>query len=324
MMINVQTSTWSVIRKDSLGLVLIVITTLISCTKQTENKFNSLILTGIKSAKGSEMISIKIDSGVISTTPISCYLLSSTVMDPSTNGYGYVGCDTLFRLINPLTGEEINSFKVPWGFSQTVINSENNTLIGRYTIISYEEDPDTIKNQPSKAGPPVYTNYVRMINLSTGEKVAENQIDIGEGAWACSYYFDKVNNGYVLLRADNVLISINPQTGEIFNSVNIGKTLSNVSFDSEGRRVIGLTYSTQTDRNYIEVFDPDTGNQLSNCEIAQRDNYYACVNGYDAGSNSYILVNTNNEVLFIDISSGIINKSYKLDGYINDIKFWSK
>jgi hypothetical protein len=311
-------------RKDSVCLVIILIITVISCTKQTENKSSSLILTGIKSAKGSEMVSIKIDSGVINSTPISCYLLSSTVVDPSTNGYGYVGCDTLFRLLNPLTGEEINSFKVPWGFSQTVINSGNNTLIGRYTTILYEEDPDTLKKQPAKTGAPVYTNFVRVINLNTGECIAENQINIGEGAWACSYYFDKVNNGYVLLRADNVLISINPQTGEIFNSVNIGKTLSNVSFDSEGRRVIGLTYSTETDRNYIEVFDPETGNQLSNCEIAQRDNYYACVNGYDSGSNSYILVNTNNEVLFIDISSGIINKSYKLDGYVNDIKFWSK
>jgi hypothetical protein len=292
-------------------LTLLFFAFLLSCSKQSDTKTRSLILTGIKSAKGSEMVSIKIDSGVINTTPVACYIFSSTVVDPATGGYGYVDCDTLFRLINPLTGEEIRSFKVPWGFSQTVISG--NLLIGRYTTIVYE----------GGTGAPIYTNYVLTLDIETGIKIAENQVDLGEGAWACSYYYDSDNNGYVLLRADNTLISINPLTGEIFNSVNLGKPLSNVVFDSDGRRIIGLTYSIDTDRNYVEVFDPETGNKISSNEIAPRDNYYACVNGYDSGSNSYILVNPTDEVLFINISSGAVTKRYKLDDYMNDIKFWS-
>ena len=298
--------------RPGLCLVLVLFAFIISCSKQTDTKTRSLILTGIKSAKGSEMVSVKIDSGVINTTPVACYFFSSTVVDPATGGYGYVDCDTLFRLINPLTGEEIRSFRVPWGYSQTVING--NLLIGRYTTIAYEQG----------TGAPIYTNYVLTLDLESGTKIAENQVNLGDGAWACSYYYDNDNNGYVLLRSDNILLSINPLTGEIFDSVNIGKTVSNLVFDNEGRRVIGLTYSFDTDRNYVEVYDPETGNQISAREITQRDNYYACVNGYDSGSNSYMLVNTNNEVLFIDISSGAIKKTYKLDDQMNDIKFWSK
>ena len=163
-------------------LTLIFIVFLLSCSKHSDIKTWSLILTGIKSAKGSEMVSVKIDFGVINTTPVACYIFSSTVVDPTTGGYGYVDCDTLFRLINPIMGEEIKSFRVPWGFSQTVITG--NLLIGRYTTIIYE----------GGTGAPIYTNYVLTLDIETGTKIAENQVNLGDGAWACSYYYDSDNS----------------------------------------------------------------------------------------------------------------------------------
>ena len=69
---------------------------------------------------------------VVSTTPISCYVFGSTVYDPGSGGYGYVGCDTVFRLVNPVTGNLIKSFKLPGNISQVVIDSKDNVLIGRY------------------------------------------------------------------------------------------------------------------------------------------------------------------------------------------------
>lgn len=69
---------------------------------------------GIEGSKGYEIVCINIDSGiVVSSTPIDCYVLSSTVYDPRSGGYGYVNCDTVFKLVNPETGKLIKSIKLP-------------------------------------------------------------------------------------------------------------------------------------------------------------------------------------------------------------------
>ena len=304
-------------------LIPFLVALLPSCTKQTESKLNSLIITGIKNTKGSEMVSIRLDSGVISTTPVNCYVLGSTVFDSKSGGYGYVGCDSVFKLVNPLTGELIKSFKVPGGLSQTVIDSHDNMLIGRYTTISYEDDPDTVYTNSVTAGAPIYTNYVIRVDLATGTIVSQNQVDLGDGAFLCSNFYDPVIKGYVLLRSDYKLITINPSTGAIVKSTDIGKSVGNIVYNSDNKTLIGMTYSYSTDRNYVEVIDTETGAQISKKEIKQRDDYYLCISGYDAESNCYLAVNyPQNNVLFINISTGEIDKSYKLDNPMNDIKFW--
>ena len=96
-----------------------------SCTKLTDNKTNSLIVTGISDAKGSEIICVDIDSGsVVNITPIDCYVFESTIYDPNTHGYGFVDCDTTFKLVNPESGKFISSFKLPGFVSQSVIDAK--------------------------------------------------------------------------------------------------------------------------------------------------------------------------------------------------------
>lgn len=294
-------------------LVGILFLIIVSCTKQNDNSINSLMLTGIQGSKGSEMVTIKLDSGVVNTTPVECYVLGSTVFDPTSRGYGYVDCDSVFRLVNPETGNLLRSIKLPGYLSQAVIDSNDNVLIGIYTVISYETNPV------------IYTNYVIRVNLESGTIVSQNQVDLGDGVIVCTNYYEQEEKSYVMLRADYKLITINTFTGTVVKTVYIGKILNNIVYNPDNKTLIGLTYSLDTDRNYIEVFDPETGSQISSVEIKQRDDYYACISGYDAESDCYILVNhPQNEVLFIDISSGEIEISYKLEYPMNDIKFWRR
>jgi len=304
--------------------VLLIIVILHSCTKQIDSKLKSLIVTGIKGAKGSEMVSIRLDSGVIKSTPVTCYVLGSTVFDYRSGGYGYVDCDTVFKLVNPETGILMRSIKLPGCISEAVIDSDDNMLIGRYSTITYNEEPDTIANKSIVKGEPTYTNYVIRIDLATGAIVSQNQIDIGKGVYACSYYYNQEGKGYVMLRADLKLITINPSTGAVMKEVNIGKALNEIVYNPDNGTIIGMTYSHDADRNYIEVFDAETGVQISKKEVMQRDDYYACISGYDAESNCYILVNVSNEILFIEISTGEIKKLYKLDSPLNDLKIWRR
>ena len=297
----------------------------ISCTKQSETNSGALLLTGIQESKGSDIVCINIDSGlVVNTTPIDCYELGSAVYDPGSGGYGYVNCDTMFKLVNPLTGDLIKSIKLPGMVSQVVIDNKDNMLIGRYSTMTYGDDPDTVEIKSVNIGTPIYTNYVIRVNLATGVVISHNQIDIGDGISGCSYYYNQNEKGYVLLRSDHTLITINPLTGAVVKEVNIGKALNNIVYNIDNGTIIGITYSHDADRNYIEVFDAETGVQISKKEVMKRDDYYACISGYDAESNCYILVNVSNEILFIEISTGEIKKLYKLDSPLNDLKIWRR
>jgi len=310
-------------RSNKVLIISIYILTLLSaCSKHSEDKPDLFILTGIKSSKGSELVTIKLDSGIVNTTPIDCYVLGSTVFDSNTNGYGFVDCDSVFQLINPMTGNLLKSFNLPGYLSQIVIDNNDNTLIGRYTTMIYGEDPDTIETKTIKAGPPIYTNYVIRVDLENGSVLSKNQVEIGEGIFACTYFYDQTEKRYFLLRADNNLISINPSSGEITKTTYIGKSLNNVIYNQSDKTITGITYSAESGKNYIETYDLTNGSKITIKELSQIEYYQACISGFDPDLNCYIMINSNLEVLFIDISTGETIKSSKLDVPLNDLKFW--
>ncbi|HUW91924.1 MAG TPA: hypothetical protein VMV74_02075 [Bacteroidales bacterium] len=291
----------------------------VSCSKHPSDSTTrgGLMLTGIKSSKGSEIVSINLDSGLVNTTPINCYVVGSTVYDPKTGGYGYVDCDTVFRLTYPKTGDIIKSFKLPGHVSQAVIDSENNLLVGRYGLYTYIDDPDSSNN----ANLQVFHNYILRASLESGEVLTNVELDLGDGVYVCSHFYDPVENLYVMERADNKLIFINPSTGSIVKTVNIGKPLNNLVYNPAGKTIIALTYNPETGANYIEVYDPGTGEQISNKQVNDLGYYQVCIAGYDEETNCYITVSADDEVVFINVSSGEVKKTYKLDYHLSDVKF---
>lgn len=305
------------------GLLVLVFS---SCTEQPVDRPSTLIATGISEAKGTEIICVDIDSGaVVNTTPIDCYVLGSTVYDPTTHGYGFVDCDTTFKLVNPESGKLIKSIKLPGFVSQTVIDAKDNMLIGRYTTIAYGDDPDTIGIKSAKTGPPIYTDYVIRVNLSTGAIVSKSKIDIGDGAYATTYYYDENEKHYILYRSDNYLITINPSTGEIIKERYVGKILVSSVYNPVNNTLISLSYPTSdSQRNYLSVINPETGAEISSNPIESEGGYYANIAGYDKENNWYIAVNTKFEVVCFDVSTGEIKKTYKLENPLTDIKFWRR
>ena len=77
----------------------------------------------------------------------------------------------------------------------------------------------------------------------------------------------------------------------------------------------------ETGANYIEVYDPGTGEQISNKQVNDLGYYQVCIAGYDEETNCYITVSADDEVVFIDVSSGEVKKTYKLDYHLSDVKF---
>ena len=283
----------------------------ISCSKFSFNYSGNLLLTGVHGSKGSEIVCLNIDSGtVINTTPIDCYVFSSTVYDPNSDAYGYMNCDTVFILIKPETGELIKSIKLPGYFSQAVIDTEDNILIGLALIVTYGDDPDTVDIKTCKSGQPIFSNLIISVRPSTGTMLSNCKVDLGEGVYASTYYYNQKEKSYVLYRSDKYLISINPSTGEVVHEEYIGRSLSNSIYVPDNNFLISLSYSTETQSYYITVIDPETGSLISNTIIAKEEGYCPNVSGFDPETNCYITVNSNFDVLFYDISTGEIKKSY--------------
>lgn len=312
--------------KNIVAFIGLPILVFCSCNEKVDDRLSALIVTGISEAKGSEIVCVNIDSGsVVNSTPIDCYVFASTVYDPSTRGYGFVDCDTTFKMINPETGKLITTIKLPGFVSQSVIDTKNNLLIGKYTTVAYEDDPDTTDTKSNKLGAPIYTNYIIRVNLSTGKIISNNKVDLGEGVAATTYYYDENKNYYTLYRSDHYLISIDPATGEIVKESNIGKILVSSVYNPDDNTLISLSYPTSYSQQlYLLVIDPETGAEISNNQIETMDGYYANIAGYDRENNWYIAVNTKFEVVCFDISTGEIKKTYKLDNPLSDIKFWRR
>jgi hypothetical protein len=304
------------------GLLALVV---LSCTEQPVDRPSTLIVTGISEAKGSEIICVDIDSGaVVNTTPIDCYVFGSTVYDPTTKGYGFVDCDTTFKLVNPESGKLIKSIKLPGFVSQAVIDANDNMLIGRYSTMIFGDEPDTIDTKSAKTGPPIYTNYVIRVNLSTGVIVSNNKIDVENGTYATTYYYDEKAKHYILYRADNYLITIEPATGKIIKERHVGKILANSVYNPVNNTLISLSFSAgDNERTYLTVINTETGAEISSVLI-ESGGYYGNIAGYDKENNWYITVNSKFEVVCFDVSTGEIKKSYQLENPMKDIKFWRR
>lgn len=303
------------------AIIILVLLVLAACEeKPVETKSGSLVLTGIKSSKGSEMVTIDLDSGYVNTIPVNCHILSSTVYDPNTGGYGYVSCDTVFTLVNTDNGGIIKSFRLPGLISSAVIDPENNLLIGTYGEYEYVDDPDSTNN----ATLPVFHTYLLTTNLETGDVVLNKEFDLGDGVFLCTHFFDPANRLYVLQRADGRLLFINPVTGTTTKTVDVGKALTNVVFDPDGRNIIAMRPGSETGVYYIEIYQPGTGKLLNSSRVNGIDGYHYCMAAYDPGTGCYLSVSTDYEVLFIVPATGEIIKTVKLDYPLSDIRFLRK
>ncbi len=306
--------------KNNLVTIVLVLLALTACKeKPTETMAGNLMLTGIKSAKGSEIVSINLDSGYVNITPLNCYLLGSTVYDPNTGGYGYVSCDTVFTMINPENGDVIKSIRLQGLLSPAVIDPGSNLLVGLYREYTYIDDPDSSNN----ATIPVLHNYLLTTSLETGDVVLKKEITL-DGVFLCTNYFDPVSNLYVMERSDSRLIFINPFTGDIAKTVSIGIPLTNVIYNPDDRTIISMRADGETGKYYIEIYNPETGENLSSKEVAGIVGYHYCMAAWDTETECYLAVSSDDEVLFIDPPTGEIKKKYKLDYHLSDIRFLRK
>jgi hypothetical protein len=283
-------------------IVAVLVMFYASCEKQKDTGPDTLNLTGFKGGNAIELVNIKLKSGKVTTGPVGCYLLGSTLYDPVSGGYGYVDCHGMFYLMDPVSGDTLNSFPVPGFLSQNVIDTLENMLIG----------------QCNEEG----TNYVYKINLVTGAIEARNAIDLSRGILACTFFYRAPQQEYVLMGADSTLMFIDPETGVVLRTAKAAADPANGIYIAADNQLVGVTYDPGSDENFLVTLDAETGQLVKQVQIQERNDYYACMSSYDPETRCYILLNPENRVLFIDPLSGEIKESYDIGFPLQEFKFW--
>jgi glutamine cyclotransferase len=280
------------------------------CQKESQETPGNLYLIGVQNESGSAIVQMRLshenDDTLMAPTVISidCFATGTTVFDPSVQRFGYMNCDSQFVYINSALRDTIQIFAINQSLSQVVLINAGEQLIGRYY--------DWV----------LQTDFITKIDLINGKVVANNSIYLKDGVYACSYFYRTTTGEYALVRSDSMILFINPDDGVTNDSLKLSNTIKNVIYDPELDRIIGFSYSLETDKNYIEVLDLATGMIISKAEIKISNDYLACEASYDPETNSYTLLNSKDEMLFLDIDSGRITESYSFMSHIREFKIW--
>lgn len=288
--------------KSPFALILAAIC-LFSCKKEdnSSDTVKGLNLSGIKSGSSTEIININLNSNQVNSTSINCYVLASTVFQSSTSAFGYVDCNQHFNLMNPVSGQNISTHSLPGPLGQVVIDEVNNILIGQY----YEAD----------------SNQIVTLDLNNGSTLSKSPIHIGFFT-TCTYFYNSSKDYYALQRIDSTLMYINPSTGTFMDSVKLEAPVNNGVYDDVNNRLIGITYSQTDGKNYLNTLDAETGKLIYSVEANFSGSYRTCVAEFDNQTNCYVLMNSNNEVLFLNIETGNVDDSYSLDFELSEFKIW--
>lgn len=296
------------IKKIATLLVLLNLSLLTACNSNDpeaiQEEFGELNLVTLSTNPENQTITnINMATGMSTSFTIECLVFSSAVYDRAGNSLGYVDCNNTFQLVNPLTGALFNSFDLPGPLSQVVIDEDDHMLIGLY----YEENVG---------------NHLVMVNINSGEIMANNVIDGLQNHYACSQFYNQEEQAYYIITENQKLLKLNPSTGTILNTVDLDFGSNIIHYQESSNTLIGLTYSQEEEANYIELLDTSSGSRIQKTKVATNNNYAPCATDYDAKGRNFVTVTANREVIFINVDSGEITNSYPFDEDVNAFIFW--
>lgn len=283
----------------SLVAVLIL---LASCNQEVE--LNSLNVAGIlQNGTNTEAISLKLEDGAVSVSTIECFTLSSTIVNASRKAFGYFDCNEKMQFVDLTTGSSINSFELPGTLQNVVVDEAEDVIVGHYFKDS--------------------VNRIAKISMKDGTVVTDNEIKSNENIFACTQFYNSVENSYSYVSSTNKLITLNSLDGSTIRTVSLDKTCFNLAFNQKTNQMVGLSYNPETQKNSIEVINALNGETINSFEIEVDDSYIGCVSSILSKSKTYITVTSDYEILFFDIETGKLKDSYQLEYNLNSIQFWS-
>ena len=286
---------------------LALILVMISCYKDeipNQSKINlSFIVFDENILK---LININLETTVQHKHPVNCYITATSTFEHPTLSLGYYDCNGFFKLVNPITGVLTNEVFLNEIVCFTVIDSKQKCLIGRI----HQGD----------------SNQIIKVSLESGEIIAKNTIHFDHTIYNYIYFFNQNLNRYMLITTDNILRYINPDNGMTTKSVYLESVVFPSFFDEKHNRIIGLKKQYGNTFNIVTI-NASTGKLLNSVEVSEHFRYDQYNADYDPVTNSLVVesfeqYSTDNYIKFINIETGKIVKSYKIQYPFSEFFIW--
>lgn len=258
----------------------------------------------VQSTSSTTIYNYGIESKAVASFSIDCLVMGSTKYDPATNSLAYVDCNQMFRMVNPLTGDEVKSFEVAGNMSEIEIDHENNRIIGYY----YNHDTEETR--------------LATYDLSNGQQLSDNQLNGIVGFYTGSTFYNSDSETYFLITSENELKGYNPETGNSINSTSLPTASNYVHFNTSVNQLVVMDYNENTERNSIHKIDLNTGQNIQSVEVNELNYYVGLAYDYDSDLDAFVLVKMDRTVVFIDSNTGEITESSQLDGDVQALAFY--
>lgn len=126
--------------------------------------------------------------------------------------YVLMGADSTLIVINPGTGEILRTVKAAAAPANGIYIAADNQLVG----VTYDPGPDE--------------NFLVTLDAETGLLVKQVQIQEHNDYYACMSSYDPETRCYILLNPENRVLFIDPLSGEIIESYQIGFPIQEFKF----------------------------------------------------------------------------------------------
>jgi len=253
-----------------------------------------------------EIVNINLSNGEQFSFTTECMVLSSRVFDQATQSIGYTTCDNTFKMVNPTTGELINTYELPGPISMAVINDASHTLIGTY--YNHTEE----------------VNHVIRLNLDNGELLSNLAVEALGPMYTCTQFFDQGNQTFSLISSDNDIVTIDAVNGTVMSRVAINAGTNVIHYKESSQTLIAITYERDTNTNYVELSNVMTGELTQRVAVQGQSNFRLCVSGFDTATNSLVTVNSENQIRYINIETGEIIEHTQLDPALTPVSIYAQ
>ncbi len=189
-----------------------------------------------------------------------------------------------------------------------------------YSGLYYVNDfGDTIYPGSNPLSPVSYEYHLVSINTSTGIATRINTISGVNGHYLDNSSFNPTSKEYVFIAGDDVIYTIDANTGSIVSNPSLSTTIRELQLNVKTGIFYAISYNSITNTNDLVTVNTTTGVVTLIDSIQGLSSYMSGTSTLDTLNNRYCIVDDNDNLIHIDLSTANVTSNPQLSSVINNL-----